>query len=180
MLLRACHDIEPDRNASPDQLATYGNLLSVAAYTAATAGNRHAAGEYMTEAASAAARLGSAHSSRQPAFGQAGLTLYQVSIAQVLGDNGTAIDHARSIRPADIPTPERQGRYWVDVARAWHQWGKPEPCYRALLAAERAAPAEVRYRPPVHRMAEDLLSRDARSSLPGLRAFARRVGLPGQ
>jgi transcriptional regulator with XRE-family HTH domain len=176
MLLRASRDIEPDGNASPDQLASYGNLLTVAAYTAATAGNRRAAGEYMAEAASAAARL---RSSRQPAFGQAGLTLYQVSIAQVLGDNGTAIDHARTIRAADIPTPERQGRYWVDVARAWQQWGKPEACYRALLAAERAAPAEVRYRPPVHRLTEDLLRLDARSSLPGLRDFARRVGVPG-
>ena len=179
MLIRACRDIEPDGHPSPDQLATYGNLLTVAAYTAATAGNRHAAAEYMAEAASAAARLGSATSSRQPAFGQAGLTLYQVSIAQVLGDSGTAIDHARTIRAADIPTPERQGRYWVDVARAWHQWGKPEACYRALLAAGRAAPAEVRYRPPVHRMTEDLLRADNRSTLPGLRDFARRVGVPG-
>ena len=179
MLLRACRDIEPDGNASPDQLATYGNLLTVAAYTAATAGNRPAAGEYMAEAASAAKRLGGATSSRQPAFGQAGLTLYQVSIAQVLGDSGTAIDHARTIRAGDIPTPERQGRYWVDVARAWHQWGKPEACYRALLAAERAAPAEVRYRPPVHRMTEDLLRADTRSALPGLRDFARRIGVPG-
>jgi transcriptional regulator with XRE-family HTH domain len=179
MLIRACRDIEPDGNASADQLATYGNLLTVAAYTAATAGNRHAAAEYMAEAASAAKRLGSATSSRQPAFGQAGITLYQVSIAQVLGDSGTAIDYARSIRAASIPTPERQGRYWVDVARAWHQWGKPEACYRALLAAERAAPAEVRYRPPVHRMTEDLLRADTRSYLPGLRDFARRVGVPG-
>jgi transcriptional regulator with XRE-family HTH domain len=180
LLLRACRDIAPDGNASPDQLATYGNLLTVAAYTAATAGNRNAATEYMTEAATAAKRLGATTSSRQPAFGLAGLALYQVSIAQVLGDNGTAIDHARRIRPGDIPTPERKGRYWVDVARAWHQWGKPGACYQALLAAERVAPAEVRYRPPVHRITEDLLSRNSRNSLPGLRAFAHRVGLPGQ
>jgi transcriptional regulator with XRE-family HTH domain len=179
LLLHACRDIAPDAKAGPDQLATYGNLLTVAAYTAATAGNRHAATEYITEAATAAQRLGTT-SSRQPAFGPAGLALYQVSIAQVLGDNGTAIDHARSIRPDDIPTPERKGRYWVDVARAWHQWGKPDACYQALLAAERAAPAEVRFRPPVHRMTEDLLSRNGRNSLPGLRAFAHRVGLPGQ
>jgi hypothetical protein len=121
MLLRACRDIEPDGTASADQLATYGNLLTVAAYTAATAGNRPAAGEYMAEAASAAKRLGRVTSGRQPAFGPAGLTLYQVTIAQVLGDSGAAIDHARTIRAGDIPTPERQGRYWVDVARAWHQ-----------------------------------------------------------
>jgi hypothetical protein len=33
----------------------------------------------------------------------------------------------RTLRSAAIPTPERQGRYWIDVARAYHQWGKPGP-----------------------------------------------------
>jgi hypothetical protein len=85
-----------------------------------------------------------------------------VSIAQVLGDNGTAIEHARTVAPGAIPTAERRGRYSVDVARAYHQWGKPDRCYQALLAAEQAAPAEVRHRPPVHRMAEDLMRTDRR------------------
>ena len=40
-----------------------------------------------------------------------------------------------------------------------------------MLADERAAPAEVRYRPPVHRMTGDLLRLDTRNSLPGLRDF---------
>lgn len=57
------------------------------------------------------------------------------------------------------------------------EWGKPEACYRSLLAAERAAPAEVRYRPPVRRMTADLLRADRRETLPGLRAFATRVGV---
>jgi transcriptional regulator with XRE-family HTH domain len=179
LLIRACQDIEPGGRPDPDELAMYGTLLNVAAYTAATAGNRRAAADYIAEAATVAARLGPGSSRRQPAFGPSGVTLYQVSIAQVLGDNGTAIDHARKLRPDSIPTPERQGRYWVDVARAWHQWGKPESCYAALLAAERAAPAEVRYRPPVHRMAEDLLRSGPQRSLPGLRAFTCRIGLPG-
>jgi len=178
LLIRACRDIEPAGRADPDRLAMYGTLLNVAAYTAATAGNRGAAGDYISEAASAAVRLGSAGSPRQPMFGPGSVILYQVSIAQVLGDNGTAISHARKLRPADIPTPERQGRYWIDVARAWHQWGKPESCYAALLAAERAAPAEVRYRPPVHRMTTDLLRQAPPSSLPSIRAFAARIGLP--
>jgi transcriptional regulator with XRE-family HTH domain len=179
LLIRACHDIEPAGSASPDQIATYGSLLNVAAYTAATAGNRRAAQDYITEAASAAGRLANTASSRQPAFGPAGVTLFQLSIAQVLGDSGTAIDHARTLRPAEIPTAERRGRYWVDVARAYHQWDKPESCYSALLAAERCAPAEVRYRPPVHRMTEDLLRSPRSSAMPGLLAFARRTGLPG-
>lgn len=174
LLLRACRDIDLH---SPDELAMYGSLLNVAAYTAATGGNRAAAGEYIGEAAEAARRMGTASSARQPAFSTAGVTLYQVSIAQVLGDSGTAIEHARKLKSDDFPTPEREGRYWVDVARAFHQWGKADSCYAALLAAERTAPAEVRYRPPVHRMTEDLLS--TRAPMPGLRGFAQRIGVPG-
>jgi hypothetical protein len=115
-----------------------------------------------------------------PTFSSAGVILYKVSIAQRLGDDGAAIEQARLLRPAaDIPTAERRGRYWVDVARAYLQWGRPEGCYRALLAAERSAPAEVRFRPPVHRMTMDLLSHRQGRHLPGLREFARRTGVPG-
>jgi transcriptional regulator with XRE-family HTH domain len=178
LLARAASDIAPGAAATPDQLSMYGTLLETAAYTAAVDGNREAASELIGEARRAATQLGhDAH--RHSAFGPANVTLYQVSIAQVLGDNGTAIEHARTLRPAEIPTAERRGRYWIDVARAFHQWGKPENCYRALLAAERAAPAEVRYRPPVHRITEDLLRADHRKALPGLQAFAGRIGLPG-
>jgi hypothetical protein len=178
LLDRAIRDIEPGANASPDQLSMYGTLLETAAYTAAVDGNRSAATELAGEAWRTAIRLGRDANHRHTAFGPANVTLYQVSIAQVLGDSGTAIEHARTLHTAAIPTPERQGRYWIDVARAFHQWGKPGNCYRALLAAERAAPAEVRYRPPVHRITEDLLRADRRNALPGLRAFAGRIGLP--
>jgi transcriptional regulator with XRE-family HTH domain len=178
LLMRAIHDIEPAGQVSPDRLSMYGTLLEVAAYTAAVDGNRGVAKELIGEAKSAAARLGSDANHRFTAFGPANVTVYQVSIAQVLGDSGTAIEYAKELRPSAIPTAERQGRYWIDVARAYHQWGKPEPCYRALLEAERAAPAEVRYRPPVHRIAEDLLRSHRQKSLPGLAAFARRIGAP--
>lgn len=151
-------------------------MLAVAAYTAAVDGDRHTASEFIGEAKAAAIRLGQDANYRFTAFGPTNVTLYQISIAQVLGDNGTAIEHAKTLRPAVIPTAERQARYWIDVARAYRQWRKPEHCYRALLAAERAAPAEARYRPSVHRMTEDLLRID-RHHLPGLHAFARRIGL---
>jgi hypothetical protein len=177
MLLSAAYEIQPAGRVSPEQLSMYGTLLATAAYTAAVDGNRLAASELIDEAKAAAARLGQDANYRFTAFGPANVTLYQISIAQVLGDNGTAIEHARTVRPAAIPTAERRGRYWIDVARAFHQWNRPESCYRALLTAECAAPAEVRYRPPVHRITEDLLRADRRS-LPGLRDFARRIGVP--
>lgn len=177
LLISAASDIEPAGRTSRDQLSVYGTLLEVAAYTAAVDGDRLGAREFIGEAQTAAERLGYNGNHRFTAFGPTNVALYQVSIAQVLGDSGTAIAHAKTLRPAAIPTAERRGRYWIDIARAYHQWNKPEPCYRALLAAERAAPAEVRYRPPVHRIAEDLLRADGRA-LPGLRSFAHRIGLP--
>ncbi|MBU3864988.1 XRE family transcriptional regulator, partial [Streptomyces sp. 4503] len=65
-------------------------------------------------------------------------------------------------------------RYWIDVARAFDQWGKPDRCYRALLAAEHAAPQEVR-RGSVRTLAAGLMRHDR--ALPGVRAFAQRVGV---
>lgn len=177
LLVEAADDIASAGNASPEQMSMYGTLLQVAAYTAAVDGDRAEAQGLIAEAENAAARLGRDANHRHTAFGPTNVALYQVSIAQVLGDNGTAIAHAKSINPAVIPNAERRGRYWVDVARAWNQWGKAEQCYQALRSAEHAAPAEVRYRPPVRRMTKDLLRADRHGTLPGLRDFARRVGV---
>ena len=48
-----------------------------------------------------------------PTFNVAGVTLYQVSIAQVLGDSGTAIDHAERLRPAEMA--QATARYKLDL-----------------------------------------------------------------
>lgn len=176
LVISAAHDIQPHGMTTPAQLSMYGTLLQVAAYTAAVDGDRAGASQLIAEATAASRQLGRDANHRHTAFGPSNVTLYQLSIAQVLGDNGAAIAHAKTLPPAAIPTPERRGRYWIDVARAYHQWGKAEHCYRALLYAERAAPAEVRYRPPVRRVTEDLVRVDRRRALPGLRTFAARIG----
>ncbi|MEU0373644.1 hypothetical protein ABZ070_25955 [Streptomyces sp. NPDC006283] len=109
---------------------------------------------------------------RGTAFGPTQVRLHQISVNHLLGDAGTAIEHARHVQPAALPTTERQARYWIDVARAFDQWGKPDRCYRALLAAEHAAPQEVR-RASVRTIAADLMQHDR--ALPGVRAFATRI-----
>lgn len=49
------------------------------------------------------------------------------------------------------------------MTRAFDQWGKPEQCYRTPLAAEKAAPQEVR-RGAVRDLAAGLLRDTARTS----------------
>ena len=169
--------LQPDLGNGPEYLSVYGSLLSTAAYTAAIDGDRDTARTLITEASDAATRLGVDGNYRFRAFGPTGVELYQIGIARALGDPGTAIETARRINPATMPQAERRARYWTDVARSFHQWGKPEPCYRALLAAERAAPDEVHRRPRIQQIIASLIQHPTAGNLPGLRAFAIRAGL---
>lgn len=175
LALQACADLtvtgpQPD----PGHLSLYGMLLCNAGYAAAQAGDRPRSRELLDLAEEASRRVGRDRNEHWTAFGPANVTLHRISAAFALGDAGIAIDHAQTINPADLRLPERRSRYWVDVARAYHQWGRPERCYEALSIAERQAPDEVRARPVVHSLTRELLTSSA--PLPGLRTLAHRVG----
>ncbi|MGH4010202.1 MAG: hypothetical protein ACRDTH_18940 [Pseudonocardiaceae bacterium] len=152
--------------------------MSTAAYTAAVDGDRDTARTLLGEAVDTAGRLGVDGNYRFTAFGPTGVGLYRISIARVLGDSGAAIEAARQIDPVAICLAERRARYWSDVAQSFYQWGKPEQCYRALLAAEHVSPDEVRYRKPIHQITASLLQHPTAHALPGLRAFTSRTGTP--
>ncbi|WP_405743012.1 XRE family transcriptional regulator [Streptomyces sp. NBC_01525] len=170
----AAQQLTTDRTADAiERLSVQGNLYATAAYTAAKQGDRHTAYALIAEAQATAGQLGHDALLRGNVFGPSQVLLHQVSISHLLGDAGQAIEHARRIDAAALPTTERQARYWIDVARAFDQWGKPDRCYRALLAAEQAAAQEVR-RGSVRTMAAGLMRHDR--TLPGIRAFAHRVG----
>ncbi|MGV9677086.1 helix-turn-helix domain-containing protein [Nocardia sp. NPDC003482] len=164
--------LQPELRQGLRHLAMYGSLLSTAAYTAAVDGDRDAARTLLTEARDAAEQLDDL-----TGFGPTAVGLYQVSAARALGDAGAAIEAARQINPAAIPSAERRARYWSDVARAFHQWDKPEHCYNALLSAEQAAPDEVRFRKPIQQITLSLLRHPTANTLQGLHSFARRTGI---
>lgn len=173
--VRAAQDVRAGRGtAEPARLAASTSLLATAAYTAATMGDRQTAHALIAEAADTA-KAGRAAADVCTAAGIQQVQLHQLSVHYLLGDAGQAIDLAKTIDPTTLPTAERQGRFFIDVARCFDQWGKPEQCYRALLAAERAAPQEIR-RGSVKGMASGLLHHDR--ALPGVRAFAGRTGVP--
>lgn len=153
--------------------ALYGQLLAAASYTAAIRDDRNSAWTLIGEAEAATRRVGAAKADR---FNMLDLSVYKISVSRVLGDYGTAVEYAQLVDPARIVSPERRARYWEDTALALHGRGRPQAAFQALRAAERDTPQEVRFRPWAQQLARDLLSRDGRSSLPGVREFAARVG----
>ncbi|MCC9311823.1 helix-turn-helix domain-containing protein [Kitasatospora sp. RB6PN24] len=170
--VRAAHELQRDNSVpEPARLAAEGDLFATAAYTAAKLGDRSYAHSLIAEAADNARAAGRASGQVD---GIQGVALHQLSVHYELGDAGQAIELARTVDPTALPTAERQARFFIDVARAFSQWGKPEQTFRALLAAEQAAPQEIR-RGSVRRVATDLLRHDR--SLPGIRDFATRAGV---
>ncbi|MFI7467449.1 multiprotein-bridging factor 1 family protein [Nonomuraea sp. NPDC049646] len=131
----------------PTVLARYINLLCTAAYASAQADKPHDAETFIGEAELAARRL----SASPPALGiptPATVAAYRISIHNALGDPGKSLTVARTVDPGQLPTSERYARYCIDTARAWDAFGDRDRAVDALLAAERAAPEEVR-RPSV-------------------------------
>jgi hypothetical protein len=157
----------------PVLLATYGSLLCTASYTAAQHGDRQQALELITEAGTAASRLGGVRVPRT-SFSAANVTIYQIGVHTALGDAGTALDHARKIDLRNVPTPERQARFCIDTARAWQRFGNPGNAFKSLQVAGRCAPEELR-RPSVRSLVTSLLETPGPTPR-GLREFAARYG----
>jgi transcriptional regulator with XRE-family HTH domain len=156
------------------QAAKYGELLAIAAYTAATRDDRDSAWTLLTEADDAVGRAGAGADNPLTQFD---LAVYKISVARTLGDFGSAVDYARRVDASQITSPERRTRYWQDTALALHGRGRLDSAYRVLLMAERDTPQDVRYRPWAQRLTQDLLTRDSRGVLPGIRDFAGRIGI---
>lgn len=159
------------------QSAAYAQMLCTCAYNAAQAADRDRALELIAEAERAAARLPDHPIAGQPfTVTHAQVILYHVGVHWSLGDAGAALHAGRGLHPGQFPTPERRGRLHTDLARAWWQWGKPEQAARALLAAHRQAPAEVRDRPSILAIVADLATRHPQVA--GVRELAAAVGQP--
>lgn len=173
LTLTAAETLDLGDNAPAEHLALYGDLLCSAGYAAARAGDRHRAADLLQEAGGTARRL-ARHPRRANAL-TANVISHQVSAAYLLGDPDLAVEHARRADLATFPSSERQGRLLVDLALAYTEWGKPRAAYRALAAAERVAPQEVRTRATVRGLVTTLLGS---ATIPGLEQLARRVHVP--
>jgi len=71
---------------------------------------------------------------------------------------------------------ERRARYLIDVSRAYAAMERDVDATHALFQAEEAAAEEVRSHRLARAVLVELLSRERRGAVPGLRELADRCG----
>ncbi|WP_051751736.1 hypothetical protein [Streptosporangium amethystogenes] len=153
----------------------YAQMLCTCAYNAAQAGERDRALEMIKQAAHVTTRLPTRTIAGQPfSIGPAHVSLYEIGVHWSLGDAGAALRAGRDVHPGQLSTPERRGRLYTDLARAWWQWGKPEQTVTALLNACRQSADEVRARPTIRAMAVTLINQHSRVA--GVQTLAVAIG----
>ncbi|MET7667895.1 helix-turn-helix domain-containing protein [Micromonospora luteifusca] len=104
--------------------------------------------------------------------------VYAVMCAVDLGDPDEAQRRAHSLDPASIPSTERRGRHYVELARSADLEGAREATLHLLGLAESTSPETVRYSPA----AQELAGRLAREAPAAIRAEAiqleSRIAVP--
>ncbi|BCL14487.1 helix-turn-helix domain-containing protein [Micromonospora sagamiensis] len=135
---------------TPDESSVLGTLLLQAALAAAGCGDTRTAHELTDRAAEIADLVGEGDDDQWTCFGPTAVELARVVAAVDLGDAADAITrHGIAVRRAGwrcLPA-EHRAAYLIDVARAYLQVGDLAAAGRALVDADRTAPAETRSRP---------------------------------
>ncbi|ONK11109.1 helix-turn-helix transcriptional regulator [Streptomyces sp. MP131-18] len=178
IMMSAAAGVEASGLRTEASAAAYAQMLCTLAYTSARGGQRADALAMISEARRAACGLPpTAPAGRLFSISPAAVDLYAVGVHWALGDAGAALEAGEDLRPEQFPTAERKARMGTDMARAWWAWDRPEQTARALLDAHRASPGEVRDRPAIRSIVDELAQRHPRiSGVRELRAAVTRAG----
>lgn len=157
-------------------LSLYGAVHLRSAMFAARAGNRPTAHAHLDAAAVAARRLGRDANHYGLEFGPTNVAMHRLGVAVEMYDGPEVVRRTQRTRlPADV-APVRAGRWYMDAARGWLDYGNREKAFIALQAARRVAPEQTRNHPQVRETVQTLvhLERYSKESLSG---FATWLGL---
>jgi transcriptional regulator with XRE-family HTH domain len=134
----------------PPELSLCGTLLVQAALAAARHGDDAAVAELLDEADALAARVGDGHDYHRTGFGPTAVELARVAAAVEVGDGRDAVAWHEKATTRDgwrwLPA-EHRAAHLLEAARAYLQIDDPAGAARALVEADRIAPAEIRHRP---------------------------------
>ncbi|MFE6385189.1 helix-turn-helix domain-containing protein [Nocardiopsis dassonvillei] len=159
---------------NPEAMSVYGALTLQRAVAAARGNKATVAYRHVAEAKRIAEAIGGERNDFNTEFGPANVGLHEVSVAVDLGDAGVALRAAEEV-DVSVLSPERRGRFLIDVARAQLQRRNVEGAVATLEEAERITPEQVHSHPIVRQVVGDLMAIQdpAGTALTGL---ARRVG----
>jgi transcriptional regulator with XRE-family HTH domain len=156
-LVAAARRLTPD--GPPGVLSLAGTLLAEAGLAAATCGDARRAGELLDRAAALAERVGEGRDDHRTGFGPTSVEVARVAAAVDLGDGGEAVARHETVTRTGgwrlLPV-EHRAAHLVDAARAYLQVGDLPAAGRALVEADRTAPAEVRHRPAARTVIAEL------------------------
>ncbi|MGW4061486.1 hypothetical protein ACWEGE_24610 [Amycolatopsis sp. NPDC004747] len=173
-LIRAADQVSGQKS-TPDCAVARGSLAMRAAVVSARAGKADEAADHVAAAYRAAADvregvyLGTA-------FGPASVRIHEVAVAQELGDSPTAVRRGTGWHPPrDLPA-ERRSHFYIDLAPAQLEVGRPEDAFASLRTARRIAPQHTREHPHVKTTLKSLI-RSRRVACDELATFAAWAGV---
>ncbi|MGH3681236.1 MAG: helix-turn-helix domain-containing protein [Natronosporangium sp.] len=170
--------LEPRLADAPDDWrGMWGALQLHGALTAARAGNDGVAWAYWDRASQAARSLPAGYAHPWTMFGQANVELTAVSLTVDLWKSREALRRAELIDPDSIPSRERRGRLFVEMARGHHATNQKVAATRLLLAACDQGVDAVRYSPAARAIIDDLQAAPPRAIRQDVLTLASRVGL---
>jgi hypothetical protein len=153
----AAATLEPSLPDAPvEWRAMWGALQLHAAVTLARAGRKGDAWRRWDRAAEMARRLPDGYAHHWTMFSAANVDLHGVSLTIDLWKSREALRRAESIEPNTIPSRERRGRLFVEMARGYHAVGERIAATRLLLRACDEGVDAVKWSPAAQVIVEDL------------------------
>lgn len=163
----------------PAAMSVYGTLLLQGAMAASLTGDAATTRDLLASASRAARLVGDGQNHYWTSFGPTNVELHRVAAHVELGEGRQAVAAAERIRPPALLSlvPERRAHHYLDLARAHTQTGQLVEAGEAILAADRAAPNEIRCRPLAHDIMTDVLRRSTGSPATPVRNLADAMGI---
>lgn len=173
--LAAIHDAEQHVNGHSNLAAMVGALHTVAALTAARAGQEGRAWRHQDAAEAVMLRLPDGQPHPRTWFSSAVVGFYALSVNVELRKGPAAVRAAERVDPQAITSRPRRARHLVEVARAHHLRADSQSALDAIAAAVEAAPETVRYNSHARNIVLELREDSARRSRAG--QLAAKIGI---
>ncbi|WP_317496011.1 hypothetical protein [Haloechinothrix sp. LS1_15] len=167
---------QPASSSSPTYVSVYGTMCLTGSMAAARARDRTYTKELLREARAAAQRIGTDANLLWTAFGPTNVAVHAVSTAMELGDAQQALELGTQVDAKGLPT-ERRARHDIELARAHSAIGDRDTAVQHLLAAEHAAPEQVRSHPLSRQLARTWVHRTRNRPDESLNSLATRLGV---